>query len=202
MLKIKTDSGFGAKKAILLTTSTLLIGGGAYLLTLVSSPAIVPLVTKPIEPQSLAKPQVNDNRIVIPKIGVNIEYDDNEASLDTGAWWRHSERGNPLDGGNFIISAHRFTLWSTIAKTIEKSPFYNIDKLAIDDQIIIDYSGKRYLYTIDKIFDVKPSQTEIEAPSDRPKLTLYTCTLGGAADGRVVMTATPEGEVAVDNSSI
>lgn len=171
-------------------------------MTLVSSPAIVPLVAKPIEPQSLAAPQVGDNRIVIPKIGVNIAYDDDEASLETGALWRHSERGNPTDGGNFIISAHRFTLWSTVAKTIEKSPFYNVDKLEIDDQVIVDYEGKRYLYTIDKIFDVKPSQTEIEAPSDSPKLTLYTCTLGGASDGRVVMTATPEGEVAVDNSDI
>lgn len=200
MLNIQKRRGSTKRTTIMSITALLLIGGGLYLLTLVSAPAVVPYFATPITPESLPEPQARDNRIIIPKIGVNIPYGPDEASLDTGAWWRHSDRGNPDDGGNFVIAAHRFTLWSTIQQTIEKSPFYNIDKLAIDDQVIVDYDGKRYLYSIDRIFDVKPSQVEIEAPSDTPKLTLYTCTLGGAVDGRVVMTATPEGEVLVDSS--
>lgn len=195
MLSIQKSTDFAGKKIAITSLAGLMIVGGLYLLTLVTAPAIIPLVVKPIQPDTLAKPVVGENRIVIPKIGVNIPYDDKESALDTGAWWRHADRGNPSDGGNFIISAHRFTLWSTVHETIEKSPFYNIDKLDVDDQIVVDYQGKRYLYTINRVFDVKPTQVEIEAPSDTPKLTLYTCTLGGSADGRVVLTASPEGQV-------
>lgn len=195
MLSIQKSTDFAGKKIAITSLATLMIASGLYLLTLIAAPAVVPLVFNPIQPETLAKSVVGDDRIIIPKIGVNIPFDADESALDTGAWWRHADRGNPEEGGNFIISAHRFTLWSTINKTIEKSPFYNIDKLDLDDQLIVDYQGKRYLYTIDRVFDVKPTQVEIEAPSDEPKLTLYTCTLGGAADGRVVLTATPKGEV-------
>ena len=83
----------------------------------------------------------------------------------------------------------RQTLEGTVAGTIEKSPFYNLGKLVLNDQILIDYNGKRYTYYVDKIFDVKPTQTEIEAPSKDAKLTLYTCSLGGSSDGRLVLIA-------------
>jgi sortase A len=52
-----------------------------------------------------------------------------------------------------------------------------------------DGKGKRYTYYVDKIFDVKPTQTEIEAPSKDAKLTLYTCSLGGSSDVRLVLIA-------------
>jgi sortase A len=172
-----------------------MMGGGLYLLTLLAAPAVMPILSKPIDAKALKKIDVSEDKIVIPKIGVNIPYGPGKSSLDTGAWWRYPERGNPEKGGNFIIAAHRFTLYSTIKKTVEKSPFYNIDKLSIGDKVVIDYNGKRYGYEIDKIFDVKPDQTDIESASKEAKLTLYTCNLGGAADGRVVLTAKPLGEI-------
>lgn len=179
------------------------LGSGLYLLLLVATPEIAPLITmKPLDAKAISKIEVADNRIVIPKIGVNIQYGDSESALDHGAWWRHAERGNPETGGNFIIAAHRFTLAPTPQQTNVKSPFYHIDKLVIGDEIIIDYNGKRYGYKIDTISNVKPTQIEIEAPSDTPKLTLYTCTLGGAADGRVVLTAKPLGQVTVSEDGV
>lgn len=192
-MSLSTESKPRVGKIFAILIATIAIAGGLYLLALISAPALTPAFKKPIDTKSLAEPTINNDRIVIPKISVDIPYSDNETSLDTGSWWRYPERGNPEKGGNFILSAHRFTLWSTVQQTIRKSPFYNIDRLKIGDQIIIDYRGKRYEYVVDNIFDVKPTQTEIEAPSDNPKLTLYTCTLGGSADGRVVLTATPKG---------
>lgn len=174
------------------------LAGGAYLLSLVAAPELAPYISmKPLDAQAIAKVDVQENKIIIPKIGVNIAYGETETALDRGAWWRHAERGNPEKGGNFIVAAHRFTLAPTPQETTVKSPFYHIEKLAIGDQIIIDYNGKRYGYKIDTITDIKPDQVEIEAPSDTAKLTLYTCTLGGAADGRIALTATPLGEVTV-----
>lgn len=200
MLHLKNNSRKGKiNKFVVPIVAILMLVSGLYLLALVYSPAVIPYVAKPIDPKTLASPNLKDNLVIIPKIGVKIPYGEGEKSLNDGAWWRYPERGNPLKGGNFILAAHRFTMWGTINETVRKSPFYNVDKLKIGDQVIIDYQGKRYLYSIDKIFNVKPDQIEIEAPSSTAKLTLYTCNLGGSADGRVVLTAKPEGEVAPTN---
>ena len=189
-------------RPIIITTAISMLAGGLYLLSLVSAPLIAPVIAqKPIIVAELPKPTISENRIVIPKLGVNIAYAPGEASLDRGAQWRYPDRGNPADGGNFIIAAHRFSIQPTPQGTVEKSPFYRIDQLTVDDKIIVDYEGVRYAYTIDKIFDVKPSQTEIEAASSMAKLTLYSCELGGSEAGRVVVTATPMGKVAVDTDT-
>lgn len=188
---------------ILVVAGVLLIGGGLYVLSLVTAPIILPALqmVKPIDPQTLAKPETKDNRIIIPKIGVNIAYGKGQQALDNGAEWRKPASGNPQEGGNFVIAAHRFSLAPTPAETYRKSPFYHIDKLTVGDQVIIDYDGARYGYRISEILNVKPDQVEIENRSDTDKLTLYSCTLGGSRDGRIVLVGTPLGEVTVTGSS-
>ena len=179
-----------------------LLIGGLYLLSLVAAPTVAPLIAaKQIDVNTLDAPTVEKNRIVIPKIGVDIHYAPGAASLDKGAQWRYPDRGNPAKGGNFILAAHRFSIQPTPQSTVEKSPFYNIDKLVVGDKIVVDYVGTRYGYEIDKIFEVKPTQIEIEAPSETAKLTLYSCELGGSEAGRIVVTAKPLGKVALGNSN-
>jgi len=109
--------------------------------------------------------------------------------LEEGAWHRLPENGNPVDGGNFVLAAHRLEIGWTPGQTKKMSPFYNIDKLNVGDEIVVFYNKNRYSYTIDKIYEVEPSATYIENRTSRPKMTLYTCTLKGAADGRVVIEA-------------
>lgn len=187
-----------AISTVLLCLSGVALLAGLYVLSLVLSPMVAPLIAqKPIDINKLAKPAVSDNRIIIPKIGVNIHYGPGAAALNAGAEWRYPERGNPEKGGNFIIAAHRLSIQPTPWSTVEKSPFYSIDKLAIGDKVFIDYLGSRYAYNISKIFNVTPNQVEIEAPSDTPKLTLYSCDLTGSATGRVVIIADPMGKVAL-----
>ena len=200
MLAIKQKRTKRSRLSWLATVvAVVLLGGGAYLLSLVTAPSIAPLIAaKPIDVKSLSAPDKQINRIIIPKIGVDIHYAPGEASLDKGAQWRYPDRGNPVSGGNFIVAAHRFNIQQTPQGTIEKSPFYNIDKLVVGDKIVVDYLGVRYGYEIDKIFDVKANQIEIEAPSETAKLTLYTCELGGSESGRVVVTAKPLGKVALE----
>lgn len=176
----------------LLSLAVIALVSGVYLLTLTLSPMVIPMVAhKEIKLADLPTPTKSENRVIIPKIGVDIKYAPGDDALDKGAQWRFPQRGNPKSGGNFIIAAHRLSIQPTPQATVEKSPFYNIDKLAIGDDIVIDYLGKRYTYTINKIFNVKPDQVEIEAPSDTPKLTLYSCDLTGAATGRVVIIGEP-----------
>ena len=60
---------------------------------------------------------------------------------------------------------------------------------------MVDYEGARYAYEITKIFNVEPTQTEIEAPSSEAKITLYSCELGGSETGRVVIIGKLLGQV-------
>lgn len=198
LLKINTSKKIAIRPAAIGIVVSCLLISGLYLLTLVAAPTVGPLVAmKPIDVKALPAPAITRNNVIIPKIGVNIPYDKGVAALDQGAQWRYPERGNPESGGNFIIAAHRFSIQPTPLSTIEKSPFYHIDKLVIGDKIVIDYNGARYGYEISKIFDVTPDQIEIEAPSADEKLTLYSCELGGSDAGRIVVIAKPLGEVAL-----
>lgn len=177
------------------------LAGGVYLLVLVLTPNIPVLF--PVEPINVkALPAPQGDKIYIPKIGVSTSLEAGDARvLERGAWHRFPERGDPVEGGNFIVSAHRFSLAVTPGQTRQKSPFYHIDKLEVGDQILIDFKGKRYGYEIIEEKSVKPNQVEIEAPVEDggdAKLTLYTCTLKGESDGREVFIAKPLGEVNED----
>ncbi|MGB4957642.1 MAG: class E sortase [Candidatus Saccharimonas sp.] len=198
MLALKQHKKRGFRTGIISAIAIVFMSAGLYVLSLTVAPSLAPLIVqKPITVSALPAPEKTENRIIIPKIGVNIHYDKGVAALDRGAQWRHPERGNPVDGSNFIIAAHRFSIQPTPLGTIEKSPFYSIDKLVVGDKIIVDYEGARYAYEITATFNVTPNQTEIEAASEEPKLTLYSCELDGSAGGRVVINAKPLGKVAL-----
>lgn len=195
MLAIDKKSGSSIGKIAVISSAVLLLAGGLYMLSLVLAPEYASMTVKPIEVAKLAAPEIGNNRIIIPKIGVDISYGEGVAALDRGAQWRYPERGNPVDGGNFIIAAHRLTIKPTPQETIQKSPFYQIDKLNVGDEIIVNYKGKRYGYKITEKKDVEPTAIEIENRTEQPRLTLYSCNLEGAASGRVVIFGEPLGEV-------
>lgn len=192
---VKNPKSKGVLSVFLLIIATAGLAGGAYLLVLVMTPNVP--ILYPVEPIEIKSLEISKtDRVYIPKIGVNVELvAGGPEALDKGSWHRFPERGDPINGGNFIVSAHRFSIGLTPGQTRQKSPFYHIDKLEINDQIIVDYQGKRYGYQITEHSSVKPNQIEIEAVSDSPKLTLYTCTLKGESDGREVYVAKPLGEV-------
>lgn len=171
---------------------------GVYVLLTALSPMLItiPRSGPGVEKQLRAAPDVNENRLYIPKINVNVAIlQGDQSALDKGAWHRYPDRGDPAKGGNFIVSAHRFSMGWTPQQTRKQSPFYNVGKLAVGDQIFVDYEGERYGYEISEKFTVAPDQIEIEAPSEEAKLTLYSCTLSGATDGRDVFVAKPLGKV-------
>ncbi|MDO4773983.1 MAG: sortase [Candidatus Saccharibacteria bacterium] len=188
---------------LLIIAAIFLIGGGGYLLVTAFSPFLLSQFIDPTNntttqllETTASKPEperFREQRIYIPKIDVNVIYTaGGPETLATGAWWRKSHNGNPKDGGNFVIAAHRFQIGPTPHRTINNSPFYNIDRLKVGDNITVDYDGSRYEYTIAEIRRVSPDAVEIEERTREPRLTLYTCTLGGTFDGREVIFATPK----------
>lgn len=186
-----SNNGHPRKIAKLLLTviAGILLVSGLYLLLLVLSPNI-PIINPVHEIDAKQLPAPQENTIYIPKIGVAVPLEsDGAEALNEGAWHRFPERGDPEQGGNFIVSAHRFEIGLTPGQTARKSPFYNIGKLAVGDQVLVDFNKQRYAYEITEHNQVKPNQTEIESPlsaDQSPRLTLYTCTLKGESDGREV----------------
>jgi LPXTG-site transpeptidase (sortase) family protein len=187
------NSKFGNKKYLRWLAGAILLLTGIYLIILFSAPAMTnfPVFT----PNSIkynANDDYNDtrNRIQIPKINIEVPYyTGGTESLEKGAWHRMPQNGDPKNGGNFVLAAHRLEIGWTPGQTIRKSPFYNIDKLTVGDDIYIFYENNKYTYKVNKIFQVEPTALQIEDRSADNKLTLYSCTLKGANDGRVVIEA-------------
>jgi sortase A len=176
---------------LLLVVAIALFAGGAYLLLLVQSPNLP--VGAIDQAQEQQYQEESTNYVKIDKLGLLVPFysGDSAATLEKGAWWRYPDRGDPEKGGNFILSAHRFQLGMTPQQTRARSPFYHIEKLEVGDPIEVNYNGKPYMYTITKKYDVPRDATQIEAPSEEAKLTLYSCSLKGEAAGRVVIEAVP-----------
>lgn len=173
--------------------STVLIASGVYVLFLAASPGLQEVLphktwTKPV----VHAPGVvlSEDRLYIPKLQVNVTYKAGDKSvLNDNAWWRHDDRGNPEQGGNFILAAHRFEMGLTPGEVHRKSPFYRLDALTIGDKIYVDYKGTRYMYEVYNRYKVKPNDSSIEAPTNDAHMTLYSCTYRGSADGREVVVA-------------
>lgn len=207
MLAIEHKKNHHIAAIVTTITSLLLLGSGVYLLLLSFAPSLnIPLISGKAPDETQKKLELlpsSEDRLYIPQINVNVAIvtGSTEVALEKGAWHRRPENGDPVKGGNFILSAHRFIMAFTPQGVAEKSPFYNIDKLKDGDKFFVDFKGKRYAYEIKRIYSVKPNAIEIENPSDKPILTLYSCTLKGSADGRDVIEAVNLGEVRVTSSN-
>ncbi len=175
--------------------------GGGYLLANTLAPALpvdftgqASAVTKTLTQR---QPDITSDRLYVPKIGVDVSIavGVNESTLAGGAWHRVPENGDPIEGGNFVLAAHRFHLGYTPQQTRAQSPFYHIDSLQNGDQIYVDYKGTRYAYEVTRRYKVAETDVYIEAPSTESKLTMYSCDLRGATAGREVIEAKPVGTI-------
>lgn len=99
--------------------------------------------------------------------------------------WHRNNTGNPIDGGNMVITAHRFLY------TGNNNTFYNLPKVKNDEIVSIYWKGIKYDYKVNKIFEVTPDAIEIEAPTKNHILTLYTCTPLWTSAKRFVIQAEP-----------
>lgn len=165
---------------------------GIYLLSLFFAPNLITTLKPHSQINIASLKNDHSDRLIIPSIKVEVPYSKGGAAvLNKGAWHRFPERGNPEKGGNFILSGHRFVRGWTPQSTAKRSYFFFLDKLKSGDKIYIMYHQQLYEYQVVKTYRVTPYSVEIEAPTKEAQLTLYTCTLGGSFDGRVVVVAKP-----------
>lgn len=122
-----------------------------------------------------------DNRLVVPKIGLNLAILEgpDSSTLDEGIW-RAPEAGAPGAGRNTIIAGHR-----------KKNAFVLLDKLRPGDDVIVYWRGQEYDYRVTSVTVVPPDQTDILEPGSQERLTLYTCLPRSQGNKRVVVQAEP-----------
>lgn len=137
-------------------------------------------------------------RLIIPKINVDVPvmYD---VGTDNASQMKAMENGvahfpipgansHPGEIGNTAIAGHSSN--DLFDQGDYKFIFAQLEKLKPGDTIYANYEGKRYTYVVTKLETVKPTQVDkLVYPTDKPVMTLITCTPLGTALNRLLVTA-------------
>lgn len=131
-------------------------------------------------------PQKHETQLTIPSIQLDskIHSGSSENLLYKGLWHKSSS-GNPVEGSNMVITAHRF-MYRGVHNT-----FYHLPKAELGDIITVRWKGTDYRYQVTETKTVTPDQISIEAPTEEHQLTLYTCTPLWKSTHRFVVIAKP-----------
>lgn len=139
-----------------------------------------------------------DPRLIIPKINVDVpvlydvgsDYNSQMKAMETGVahFAIPGASSHPGQIGNTVLSGHSSN--DLLEAGDYKFIFAQLDKLQVGDSIYLNYQSKRYTYTITKKEVVEPHEVnKLIYPTDKPMLTLITCTPLGTALQRLLVTA-------------
>ena len=146
-----------------------------------------PIISKPVitKAPAASAPVPDDDTLVIPgmELTETLHEGPNAGQLKFGVWHLPST-GNPLDGGNMVLAGHRFTYQGAAV-------FYNLDKIKLGDDMTLYWHHKRYDYTVRQVIVVAPTDVAVQAPTDKPQLTVFTCTPLWTSKQRLVLIGTP-----------
>ena len=160
----------------------LIIGGALYLSyrRTILSFQVSPIITattnvRPSEPSHI---KINHNPIDLPITPAFIVDGIWETSQEAATHLATSAR--PGEGSNIIVYGHNLNRL-----------FGPLTKVKIGDQVeITTIDGHQFLYQVQEIKQVKPSEIELVTPTDYEVLTLYTC-VGFLDSQRLVIRAFP-----------
>jgi sortase A len=137
-------------------------------------------------------------RLIIPKINVDVPviYDvatddrSQQAAMEKGVAHFPVPGANSKPGqiGNTVLSGHSSN--DLFDSGIYKFIFAQLEKMQVGDTIYANYEGVRYTYVITRTEVVRPNEVnKLIYPTDKPILTLITCTPLGTALNRLLVTA-------------
>jgi len=157
-----------------------------------------------IDPQNIVVDPTADivvskeSRLIIPKINVDVPvtYDvgtDNDSQMAAmvnglAHFPIAGASSHPGEIGNTVLAGHSSNDLFEVGNY--KFIFAQLDKLAVGDSIYANYQGKRYTYVVTRSEVVKPTEVnKLVYQTDKPVLTLITCTPLGTALNRLLVTA-------------
>lgn len=121
-------------------------------------------------------------RLEIPRLRVDVVVVEGVTTeaLRAGAG-HYPGTAQPGHAGNVAVAGHRTTYGS---------PFRDLDKLAIGDEVILSSGGRRHRYRVSaRPYVVGASDWTVVAPTPTATLTLTTCHPKGTARQRLVVRA-------------
>ena len=152
---------------------------------------IIKPVTQVIKKEAVVKKSVqlekipNYNMIVIPRMGVKAIINEGTTADTLGKGiWRMPQGANPADGGNTVITAHRY-----LYRPPDPRTFFLIDKLIPGDTFYVYWKGKRYDYKVCESKIVSPNEVNILYNTSTNQITLFSCTPLFTSDNRLVVIA-------------
>ena len=139
-----------------------------------------------------------DPLLIIPKINVQVpvvwntkpDHNSQMKAMENGVAWFGIPGANSKPGqiGNTVVSGHSSNDFFETGDY--KFVFAPLEKLQKDDTIEVHYQGTRYTYVVTKKEVVLPTQVDkLIYHTDKPVLTLITCTPLGTALKRLLVTA-------------
>jgi len=140
------------------------------------------------------KPVFEDNKIYIPEVYIdapiiwNVNNIENETDNKLEEGTIHLA-GTALPGqqGNVFVTGHSSNyIWSPGSY---KDVFSLLDKLVIGDFAYVNYQNKTFIYQIEEIKVVKPTDLTVLNQEGEGRLTLVTCTPVGTSINRLVLVA-------------
>lgn len=137
-------------------------------------------------------------KLIIPKINVDVpavygvgnDHNSQMAAMEKGVahFAIPGASSHPGEIGNTVLSGHSSN--DLFDPGSYKFIFAQLEKLTIGDTIYANYEGKRYTYVVTKTEVVAPTEvSKLVYPTDKPMLTLITCTPLGTALNRLLVTA-------------
>jgi len=139
-----------------------------------------------------------DPRLIIPKINVDVpavygvgnDHASQMNAMSNGVAHFAIPGASSVPGqvGNTVLSGHSSN--DLFDGGDYKFIFAQLEKMAVGDTIYANYESKRYTYVVTKTEVVKPSQVnKLVYETNKPMLTLITCTPLGTARDRLLITA-------------
>lgn len=148
---------------------------------------IDPNVTQAVSPEP---------RLIIPKLNIdvpvafNINYNDVMAAMNNGVAQFSIPGANALPGqiGNLVISGH--SAGDIYSSNPYKFIFSGLERLVPGDLIYVNYESVRYTYQVTGSETVEPTNVQaLIYETDKPMLTLITCTPLGTSRYRLLVSA-------------
>jgi sortase A len=157
-----------------------------------------------IDPQNIVVDPSSDTtvspepRLIIPKINVDVpvaydvgaDHNSQMAAMEHGVahFAIPGANSHPGEIGNTAIAGHSSN--DLFDGGDYKFIFAQLEKLAPGDSIYANYQGKRYTYVVTRMEVVKPNEiSKLIYQTDKPVMTLITCTPLGTALNRLLVTA-------------
>ena len=162
--------------------------------------AIDPTITQEVSPEP---------RLLIPKLNIDVPIrfevplDEVMSAMNNGvAHYRIAgASAYPGEKGNFVITGH--SAGDVYSSNPYKYIFSGLERLDNGDLIYVNYNSTRYTYRVVKKEVVEPSDVaSLVVNTDKPLLTLVTCTPLGTSRYRLLVTAeqiSPNTDIATES---